>query len=61
MITSEEIFYVLRTKGKALSDWLRENFGMHAAIVITDSEVKIVQTEYFQPIKEAGNGLHKII
>ena len=51
-MTNEEIFEVLRTKGKELSDWLKENFDMHTAIVITDSEVKIVQTQYGQPIKE---------
>ncbi len=51
-MTNEEIFDVLRTKGKELSDWLRDNFDMHTAIVITSNNVKIVQTEYSQPIKE---------
>ena len=51
MPTNEEIFDILRTKGKELSDWLRDNFDMHTAIVITDSDVKIVQTEYSQPIR----------
>lgn len=51
-MTNEDIFAMLRTKGKELSDWLRENFDMYTAIVITDSEVKIVQTEYKQPLKE---------
>ena len=49
---NEEIFDKLRTKGGELSDWLRENFDMRTSIVITACDVKIVQTEYLQTIKE---------
>lgn len=52
MISNEEIFEVLRTQGKELGDWLRDNYDIHTSIVITSSEVKIVQTEYLQPLKE---------
>lgn len=45
----DEVFEVLQTKGKELSDWLRKNFDPYVAIVITDSEVKIVRTEYGCP------------
>lgn len=51
---SEEIFEVLQTKGKELSDWLRKNFDPYVAIVITDSEVKIVRTEYGCPNYRRG-------
>lgn len=47
-----EVFEVLETKGKELSDWLKKNFDPYTAIVITDAEVKIVSTEYGCPIKE---------
>lgn len=48
----KEIFEVLETKGKELSDWLRKNFNPYTTIVITAEEVKIVQTEYGCPIKK---------
>ena len=48
-MTNEEVFEVLRTKGKELSDWLKKNFDPYTAIIITDTEVKIVQTEYSAP------------
>lgn len=48
----EEVFKVLETKGRELSDWLKKNFNPYTAIVITDEEVKIVSTEYGCPIKE---------
>lgn len=44
MLSNEEIFAVLESKGKELSDWLKENFNPHTEIVITDTEVKIVET-----------------
>lgn len=50
MITNEEIFEVLRNKGKVLSDWLKENFNPYVAIVITSGEVKIVQDIHGLPI-----------
>lgn len=40
-----EVFEVLETKGKELSDWLKKNFDPYVAIVITDSTVKIVRDE----------------
>lgn len=43
MLSNEEIFAVLKTKGVELSDWLKENFDPHTAIIITDKGVKIVQ------------------
>ena len=51
MPTNEEIFKVLRTQGKELSDWLRDNFNPHTAIVITADKVVITQEQYGQPIK----------
>lgn len=44
MLSNEDIFKVLETDGKKLSDWLKENFNPHTAIIITDTEIKIVQT-----------------
>lgn len=44
MLSNEEIFDVLRSKGKELSEWLKKNFNPHTAIIITDTEVKIVET-----------------
>ena len=44
MLDSEEIFKTLESKGKELSDWLKKNFNPHTVIVITDTEVKIVET-----------------
>ena len=44
MLSKEEIFKELESKGKALSDWLKKNFNPHTAIIITDTEVKIVET-----------------
>ena len=48
-MNKEEIFKIISTKGKELSDWLKENFDPYVAIVITDEEVKIVRTEYGVP------------
>lgn len=48
-MTNEEIFNVLQTKGKELSDWLKNNFDPYVAILITDEEVKIVRTEFSCP------------
>lgn len=42
---NREIFEVLKTKGEELSVWLKENFDPYTAILITDTEVKIVRTE----------------
>lgn len=56
MLTNEEIFNVLRTKGKELSDWLAENFNPYTAIVITAEEIKITEATYGLPInKEIKN------
>lgn len=49
---NEEIFDVLRTKGTELSDWLKENFNPHTAIIITDTEVKIVEDKFGLPTKK---------
>lgn len=47
-MTNDEIFNVLRTKDAWLSNWPKENFDMHTAIVITAEEIKITQTEYLE-------------
>ncbi|MDE6585675.1 MAG: hypothetical protein K2K80_03245 [Clostridia bacterium] len=44
MLSNDEIFAVLESKGKELSDWLKKNFNPHTEIVITGTEVKIVET-----------------
>ncbi len=44
MLNRDDVFKVLVSKGKELSDWLKNNFNPHTAIVITDMEVKIVET-----------------
>ena len=51
-MTKEQIFEVLDTKGKELSEWLKKNFDPYVAIVITDTEVKIVRTEFGCPNSE---------
>ena len=45
----KEIFEVLQNKGAELSEWLRENFDPYAAILITDTEVKIIRVEFSTP------------
>lgn len=45
-----EVFDVLQTKAAELSEWLKNNFDPYVAIIITDTEVKIVRTEYGVPI-----------
>lgn len=53
---NEEIFNVLRTKGKEFSDWLAENFNPYTAIVITAEEIKITEAIHGLPInKEIKN------
>lgn len=44
-MTQEEVFDILKTKGAELSDWLKKNFDPYVAIVITDTEVKIIRTD----------------
>lgn len=54
MLSNDEIFEVLKTKGKELSDWLKKNFDPYTAILITDGEVKIVQTLAGQPTTDSN-------
>lgn len=49
-MSNEEIFEVLQTKGKDLANWLKENFDPYVAIVITETEIKIIRTEFGYPI-----------
>ena len=44
-MNKKEIFDILQTKGKDLSEWLKKNFDPYTVIVITSREVKIVQEE----------------
>lgn len=48
----KQVFEVLETKGRALSEWLKANFNPHTKIVITTSSVTIEQELYGQPIKQ---------
>ena len=52
MLSNEEIFEVLQTKGKELSDWLRENFNPYTALVITSDEIKVTETQHGLPINK---------
>lgn len=44
MINQDKVFKILETKGVALSNWLKENFNPHTAIIITATGIKIVET-----------------
>lgn len=46
----EQIFAVLNSKGRELSEWLTSNFDPHTKIVITTTGVTIEQELYGQPI-----------
>ena len=48
-MNDKEVLEILNTKGRELSEWLKENFNPYTAIVITDTEVKIVTNEYCVP------------
>lgn len=52
MNNQEKIKEILNEKGKALSDLLKENFNPYTAIVITSTEVKIVQVESCIPTED---------
>lgn len=47
---NDEVFEVLRTKCKELSEWLAENFNPYTKIVITPTLVTIEEEVYGQPI-----------
>lgn len=53
MPTNAEIFELLQTKGKELSDWLRDNFDRAAAIVITANDV-VIYEDLNKPLKGAN-------
>lgn len=44
MLSYDDICKTLESKGGELSEWLKNNFNPHTAIIITDTEVKIVET-----------------
>lgn len=46
----EQIFAVLNSKCRELSEWLASNFDPHTKIVITTTGVTIEQELYGQPI-----------
>ena len=50
MLSNEDIFKVLQTKGNELSDWHKENFNPYTVIVITEDEVKIMESRQEFPI-----------
>lgn len=52
MLSNNEIFAVLKSKGAELSDWLNKNFDPHTAIIITDEGVKIVQDLAYAPTQD---------
>lgn len=52
MLSNEEIFSVLKTKGRELSDWLKKNFNPHTVIIITSTGVKIVQDMAYVPAQD---------
>ncbi len=55
MLDNEEIFEFLKNKGAELSNWLKKNFSPYTAIIITDTEFKIVETLSSVKTKEEQN------
>lgn len=49
-LSVDEVFEVLRTKCKELSEWLSENFNPYTKIVITPTLVTIEEEVYGQPV-----------
>lgn len=46
MNNQEKVKEILNEKGRELSEMLKENFNPYTTIVITGTEVKIVQVEH---------------
>lgn len=46
----------LKFKSKELSEWLRANFNPHTSILIDDSGVKLLTTDYFVPNQFCDKG-----
>lgn len=46
---NEEEIKILESKGKVLSEWLKNNFDPYVVIIITDKEVKLIRTELSIP------------
>lgn len=49
-MSDNEILKALQTKAVELTELLRKKSDPYAAIIITDTEVKVVRTEYGVPI-----------